>query len=128
MSNDISSVVIGDRSSVAHRNSSEPVQATRQIKSARNLQGSSSPNPATMSSEDIVNAVETVNQVLKMQSTAVRFKVDKQGGELVTSIYNTDTHELIREIPSQELREISTRLKEYQDATEQAGLLVDKIV
>jgi flagellar protein FlaG len=81
-----------------------------------------------MSSEDIVNVVDEVNQILKVQSTAVRFKVDKQDGELVTSIYNTDTHEVIREIPSQELREISTRLKEYQDATDQAGLLVDKIV
>lgn len=128
MSNDISSVVTGDRSSVAYQHSSEPVQAGRQSKSARNLQGSSDPNPATMSSEDIINIVDAVNQILKVQSTAVRFKVDKQDGELVTSIYNTDTHEVIREIPSQELREISTRLREYQDATEQAGLLVDKIV
>lgn len=129
MSNDINSVMINDRPSAVPVRSGERNQvARRDDKVAQNLQSSPRQSSADVPAEDIEQLVDLVNKTLKTQSTAVRFKVDKQDGELVTSIYNTDTHEVIREIPSQELREISARLKEYQNATEQAGLLVDQIV
>ncbi|MFM2485070.1 flagellar protein FlaG [Celerinatantimonas yamalensis] len=129
MSNDIDSVMTSSRPSPAQQRSVEPSKiAKHQDSSARNLQGPSSQAPKEMSAEEVGQVVDAVNQVLQTQSTAVRFKVDKKDGQLVTSIYNTDTHEVIREIPSRELREISARLKEYQSATDQAGLLVDQLV
>ncbi|MFM2482607.1 flagellar protein FlaG [Celerinatantimonas sp. YJH-8] len=130
MSNDIDSVITNGMASVSHQTAGDSKnRAANATNEARNLQAvdQQSTQPQ-LSDEDVGHIVAAANQILEAQPTAVRFKVDKSDGEMVTSIYNSSTNELIREIPSQELREISARLKEYQDATDQAGLLVDQLV
>lgn len=130
MSNDIDSVMTNSLSSIPHQRSRDAANAPASSnKMAQEMHGSrDARQQIPLSDKDVSNIVNAANQILETQSTAVRFKVDKKDGEMVTSIYNTKTNEVIREIPSQELREISARLKEYQNATDQAGLFVDQLV
>lgn len=123
MSNNIDSVTNGITS--AARQSGVDSQA--RAKQAQILQSSKAAS-AQLSQADVGQIVAVANQYLESQPTAVRFKVDQSDGELITSIYNSETNELIREIPSQELRDISAKLRDYRNATDQAGLLVDQLV
>ncbi|CAG8998414.1 MAG: hypothetical protein CENE_00360 [Candidatus Celerinatantimonas neptuna] len=129
MSNDIDSVMTNSMSSIPHQQPRESANTPAQGKMAQEMHSSrDARQQIPLSDKDVSNIVNAANQILETQSTAVRFKVDKKDGEMVTSIYNTKTNEVIREIPSQELRDISARLKEYQNATDQAGLFVDQLV
>jgi flagellar protein FlaG len=73
--------------------------------------------------------VKSVNNFLQSETRAVRFKVDERDGQMVTSVFNQETDELIREIPNEDLRDLDNRLREMQGSIDQSmGLFVDKLV
>ncbi len=76
--------------------------------------------------EDVVNSI---NQILEVQNRDVKFVIDERDGQFFTSVLNRSTDELIREIPSEEYRQLEERLKKFQDAIgETTGLFVDQLV
>ncbi|WP_026972611.1 flagellar protein FlaG [Aliagarivorans marinus] len=79
--------------------------------------------------ESVQESVDSLNQILEAQNRDVKFVVDDRNGELFTSVFNRSTDELIREIPSEEFRELQQRLSNFQDAIGEAtGLFVDQLV
>ncbi|WP_084404936.1 flagellar protein FlaG [Aliagarivorans taiwanensis] len=79
--------------------------------------------------EQLKSVVDSLNQIPDVQKRDVKFVVDDRNGELFTSVFNKSTDELIREIPTEEFRELQQRLANFQDAiSETTGLFVDQMV
>lgn len=77
----------------------------------------------------VEDVVKSINQILEVQDRDVKFVVDERDGQFFTSVLNRSTDELIREIPSEEYRQLEERLRKFQDAIgETTGLFVDQLV
>lgn len=59
--------------------------------------------------------MESVNQQMEAAQLGFRFKSDDASGRFVFSIYDVDTKEVIRQIPSEAVLTTSQQLKEYMD-------------
>ncbi|WP_163131742.1 flagellar protein FlaG [Agarivorans sp. Alg241-V36] len=83
----------------------------------------------TEDKSQVEDVVASLNQLLEVQDRDVKFVVDERDGQFFTSVLNRSTDELIREIPTEEYRQLEERLKKFQDAIGQTtGLFVDQIV
>ncbi|GDY27935.1 hypothetical protein AHAT_38250 [Agarivorans sp. Toyoura001] len=77
----------------------------------------------------IEDVVASLNQMLEVHDRDVKFVVDERDGQFFTSVLNRSTDELIREIPTEEYRQLEERLRKFQDAIGQTtGLFVDQLV
>jgi len=77
----------------------------------------------------VEDVVKSINQILEVQDRDVKFVIDERDGQFFTSVLNRSTDELIREIPSEEYRQLAERLQKFQDAIgETTGLFVDQLV
>ncbi|GAB1620148.1 flagellar protein FlaG [Agarivorans albus] len=77
----------------------------------------------------VEDVVASLNQLLEVQDRDVKFVVDERDGQFFTSVLNRSTDELIREIPTEEYRQLEERLRKFQDAIGQTtGLFVDQLV
>lgn len=73
------------------------------------------PDPAVQNidSYEVTEAVKIVNDSLKALSKDERqFAVDDELGRLVVKIINSDTSELVRQIPSEEVLNLSKKMVE----------------
>lgn len=57
--------------------------------------------------EEIVQAVEEVNEALTLRSVGVRFEVDSETERLVVKVVDRESGELIRQMPSEEVLRIA---------------------
>lgn len=67
-------------------------------------------------------ALDEINQSLKMTSIGVRFEFDKEADMLITKVVDVESGEMIRQMPSEEVVHISKALGKLQ------GLLVSQKV
>jgi len=57
----------------------------------------------TISTEDLQLAVDRLNQSLKEMNRDVNFSVDSQTGKDVVRVFNSNTGELVRQLPNDEM-------------------------
>ncbi len=106
------------RSSPSSSSSVASPQATKQIPGANGdvaakngQEKKSSANPLDESA--LKRATDAANQaVQQIRNTDLSFSVDKGTGTIVVKIEDTKTHQLIKQIPAQEMLELAKRLKE----------------
>ncbi|MEY6431900.1 flagellar protein FlaG [Thioalkalicoccus limnaeus] len=72
--------------------------------------------------------LDRLNQHLKLEQRAVRFSTDQDSGRLVIKVTDTETDELIRQIPPERTLELLRHLADGPPDLEQAGLLVRETV
>ncbi|MGC9325302.1 MAG: flagellar protein FlaG [Desulfomonilia bacterium] len=72
--------------------------------------------------EEILNSVEEINIQLESINRSIRFSVDESSGDIVVKIVNTDSGEVIKQIPPDE----ALRLKEH--IQDMLGLIVEEMV
>lgn len=73
-------------------------------------------------------AVETANKLMDLSSYHIKFRIDQDSDRLQVSLIDNDTQEVIREVPSNEMLEISARMKEVISAiNKMVGVFVDEI-
>jgi len=70
------------------------------------------------SHEEVTNAVEAINKELNVSNVGVEFSVDKEADRMIVKVVDTQTKDVIRQIPNEEVLEISKSLAKFQ------GLLV----
>jgi len=78
------------------------------------------------STENIQIQVQELNQSIQNISRSLEFRVDKDSGKTVVTVRDSETDEVIRQIPSDKFLAISARLKELQDNSHEnkaAGIL-----
>jgi len=75
-----------------------------------------SPPPAL---KDIERAVSQVNEAVQKVATNLEFAVDKDTDTVVVKLLDSNTHEVLRQVPSTEMLRIAKSLEHMQ------GLLLD---
>ena len=68
------------------------------------------------SQQELSVAVAELNSQLQSVERNLQFSIDDASGQTVVKVVDSETQELIRQIPSEELLRISERLKEQQES------------
>jgi len=98
--------------------SSEPVKET-EAKAAESKYDNSF-NPETeldqpsLTVEEIDYAVEVINETMSMFNRSLSFQVDDANGRTVIKIMDSETDELIKQIPSEDMLKIISHMQEMQ--------------
>ena len=101
-------MVAEQRQNVAADNS-----AVTQIKSTESAPANdSSPPPRedAVTQEELKQAVQKINLHFQSLSRDLRFSYDEQAGRQVITVLDSETHEVIREIPPEEVRALAQLL------------------
>ena len=123
MSNDIATNQAANisSSSVSVTNRQTPVATT--VNSGKSLPEQPQPQPQqAVSAEELQKVVEQLNDHVQMVQRDLQFSVDDASGKTVIRVVNSETAELVRQIPSEEVLQISRSLKEQVDGI--TGLIV----
>mgnify|MGYP001164638324 FL=1 len=95
------------RDAQAARNQAEaPTSASR----STNIQQNANPQGSTQRTPDIgevQKALEEVEKAVAPMAQSLQFSLDKDSGKTVVKVMDTDTNEVIRQIPSEEVLAIS---------------------
>ncbi|MBD3297476.1 MAG: hypothetical protein GF341_02395 [candidate division Zixibacteria bacterium] len=62
--------------------------------------------------EEITNAVAAFNDVFEQADVTVRYRIDDNTNDLVISLVNSDTDEVIRQMPPEAILKMRQRLEE----------------
>ena len=75
-------------------------------------QGQSESESAKLDTKDIEEVVTDLNGLVQNLQRDLLFSVDEKSGDTVVRVLDKETEEVIREIPSKEIRELKARLEE----------------
>ena len=68
----------------------------------------------------VIAGIEQANKVLKSNDSYLKFSIHKQTKQIVVKIMNSETNEVIREVPSEKILDMIAKLCEL------AGIMVDE--
>lgn len=87
------------------------------------------PKAAAISSAELQQAVDVVNQAVALEQRSLSFSIDDVSGRSVIKVVDFETDELIKQIPSEELLKVAQDIKRLQEEMGQSiGLLIDNKV
>lgn len=67
-----------------------------------------------VSSDQLKSAVESINRALKQANRNLEFTVDQETEKQVVKLVETDTGDVVRQFPSEEMLAISRSIKQFQ--------------
>jgi len=67
-----------------------------------------------VSEEDVREKVADLNQYMQNLNRSLQFSVDEGSGQTVIQVIDSETEELVRQIPSQELIDVKNTLEEFR--------------
>lgn len=133
--------------------SKKPSSSVDSIVQSGAQKGLVNPTPSELSSDALKNTVtanteidaqkadkllDSVNEKVKALQSFLKFEKDEDTEKMVFSIKNSETGEVIRQIPSKQLLDVSKQISQYLDRVQQqapgdrtstpVGLLTDQIV
>lgn len=76
----------------------------------------------SVSTAEVLRAIERANEKVMVRNTKLQFSVHERTKEIMIKVMNTDTDEIIREIPSEKILDMVANFMEL------AGLYIDKEV
>lgn len=104
-------------------NPPEIEETTLHNKKANDNKGVDQAQPSAISSDDLRKQIEEANGLLKKATNIhLSFFVDENSGKKGVRVIDTETDEVIKQIPPEELLRLAARLKE------QIGALLDETV
>lgn len=115
--------VSNDMMRAAVRETERPFAVSESQKSsgvAQELQDSGA--KAAHAPERVEQTVMRMNEYLREIRRDLNFSVDDDSGRVVVKVINTETNEVIRQIPSEEALELAERLRNHDDG----GLFVSE--
>ncbi|MDO8892017.1 MAG: flagellar protein FlaG [Sulfurimicrobium sp.] len=71
------------------------------------------PAPQQLSSQNLKGAVDTVNQALRQSSHNLQISMDSETRQQIIKLVDTQTGELIRQIPSKEMLAIAHSIDQF---------------
>ena len=84
-------------------------------------QNASATSKEKVNLEELIQAVDQLENVAKLASRSVHFKINETGDDVQVLVINEDTDEVIREIPPDAVLELAERIQGT------LGLLIDKV-
>lgn len=98
----------------------EPKQAPAEAKQAQ-----AEPESRKMKLED---AVELANTAMKITTYQLQFRIHEESGKIQVKVVDSESGEVIREIPPEQMLEIAAGIKEMLEKFDKmVGVLVDKL-
>lgn len=76
--------------------------------------------------DEVKQNLEKLNDYLPVTSTNLAFEFDELDSPPIIKVYDRESEEVIREIPTEEFREIAKALDEFADKLTSRGLLFNK--
>lgn len=124
MANEISSIT-SIRGSSAAKNSGQvtkPDVANIPVNGgeALPLKGNGQPAPV-VETADISETVSEINSLIRSVQRDLAFNVDQDSGRTVIRVIDSESGELIRQIPSEDLLAIATHLRDFKEDTVSRG-------
>lgn len=92
-----------------------PVQASADVLGVQQLQSN---EPAVFGVDQVREAIEKIERVVSPAAQDLRFSIDDETGITVVKLIDTETQTVLRQIPTEEVLQISKALDKLQ------GLLV----
>ncbi|GAA79450.1 flagellar protein FlaG [Pseudoalteromonas sp. B131b] len=77
---------------------------------------------------EVKENLEKLNEYIPLTSTNLKFEFDERGDFPIIKVLDKSNDEIIREIPTEEFREIAKALDEFADKLINKGLLFNKTV
>lgn len=68
----------------------------------------------------LAHAIDKANETFKIQNRSLRFKIHERTNEIIVKVVDSETEEVIREIPPEKLLDM------FANMLELAGLIVDE--
>ena len=65
---------------------------------------------------DVERAVQRLNELMSDNRRSLRFQVDELSGRTIITVLDSETHEVVRQIPPPELLEVARRLEQASAA------------
>ncbi|CUS47196.1 MAG: flagellar protein FlaG [Idiomarinaceae bacterium HL-53] len=79
-----------------------------------------------LEAKEIGEVVEKLNEVLEVGNRQLQFRVDNDANRTVISVLDQESGEKIRQIPSEDVLRLVSRMQEMGDGVEKAvGVLID---
>ncbi len=75
---------------------------------------------------EVKQNLEKLNSYIPVTSTNLIFEFDEQGDPPIIKVLDKENDEVIREIPTEEFREVAKALEEFADKLSNKGLLFDR--
>lgn len=80
----------------------------------------------SVSGPALESAVKQVQGYLKQSQSDLRFQVDERSGQTYFKIVDSQTREVIRQVPSEDVLVMARKLRELTNPKGASGVLVDK--
>ena len=97
------------------------------LKNAQNLEDQEGKEDKDLFVE-VKDNLEKLNEYIPVTSTNLKFEFDDSGDLPIIKVLDKSNDEVIREIPTEEFREIAKALDEFADKLTNKGLLFNKTV
>lgn len=78
-----------------------------------------------LQSIDVKASLDKLNEIIPVTSTNLSFEFDESGDPPFIRVIDKDSDEVIREIPSEDIREIAKALDDFADTIKGKGLIFD---
>ncbi|WP_428612484.1 flagellar protein FlaG [Pseudoalteromonas sp.] len=75
---------------------------------------------------EVKQNLEKLNSYIPVTSTNLIFEFDEEGDPPIIKVLDKENDEVIREIPTEEFREVAKALEEFADKLSNKGLLFDR--
>ena len=75
---------------------------------------------------EVKQNLEKLNSYIPVTSTNLIFEFDEKGEPPIIKVLDKENDEVIREIPTEEFREVAKALEEFADKLSNKGLLFDR--
>lgn len=77
-----------------------------------------------LNKEELADVVTQINTAFQNEKRSIQFKLDDDSGRTVIKVVDQKTGEEIKQIPSEEMLEISRRLSDQLDKEDLSGMLI----
>ncbi|CAH9051368.1 hypothetical protein PSEHALCIP103_00389 [Pseudoalteromonas haloplanktis] len=78
--------------------------------------------------DEVKENLEKLNKYIPVTATNLKFEFDESGEPPIIKVYDKESEKVIREIPSEEFREVAKALDEFADKLNNKGLLLNQTV
>jgi flagellar protein FlaG len=112
----------------SHEHQAKEAQTKHQIDTAAKKQADNSDDSKDkeLLIEEVKSNLEKLNSFIPVASTNLSFEFDENGDPPFIRVMDKDNKEVIREIPSEEFREVAKALEEFTDKLTGKGVIFNQ--
>jgi flagellar protein FlaG len=101
-------------------------EKTQTVKTADSQPKQQEGRSLDVSGQNLDAATKSIQDYLKNSQSDLKFSVDKDSGRPVFQIINASTHEVIRQVPSEEVLAMAHKLEKLANPQNSSGVLMDE--